>query len=159
MDFLLILGAILLTAGFILAGIEMVLPGFGIPGVLGALSLVGGVLLTADTVEEGLILTGIVLVVLVIMLAVIVLLLSKGKIHSNVILDESLSTEKGYISSNDLRYLLGKKGRADTDLKPSGRGDFEGVTFDITSEGKYIPKGKEIIITKVEGSKLIVKEI
>ena len=92
------------------------------------------------------------------MMAVIVWLLSKGKIHSPIILEEEQKKDEGYISSTDLDYLLGKKGVAETDLRPTGVGNFEGVNFDVISEGKYISKGTNLEIIKVNGSKLIVKE-
>ena len=48
MDTLMILGIILFIAGFILIAIEMVIPGFGAPGISGIACLIAGVFLTAD---------------------------------------------------------------------------------------------------------------
>ena len=158
MDTLMILGIILFIAGFILIAIEMVIPGFGAPGISGIACLIAGVFLTADSVAEGAFITVIVLALLGIMMAVIVWLLSKGKIHSPISLEEEQKKAEGYISSTDLDYLLGKKGIAETDLRPTGVGNFEGVNFDVISEGKYISKGTNLEIIKVNGSKLIVKE-
>ncbi len=158
MDTLFILGLILFIAGFVLIAIEMVIPGFGAPGISGIICLGAGVFLTADTVEEGAFITVIVLALLGIMMAVILWLLSKGKLRSPIILEEEQKKDEGYISSGDLNYLLGKKGIADTDLRPTGVGNFDGVSIDVISEGKYIPKGTALEIIKVSGSKLIVKE-
>ena len=77
--------------------------------------------------------------------------------HRKIDKTEELNKEKGYISSKDLNYLLGKKGKAYTDLRPTGIGDFDGVHFDVISKGEYITKGTPIVIYEVEGSKLIVK--
>lgn len=109
MDTLMILGIILFIAGFILIAIEMVIPGFGAPGISGIACLIAGVFLTADSVAEGAFITVIVLALLGIMMAVIVWLLSKGKIHSPIILEEEQKKDEGYISSTDLDYLLGKR--------------------------------------------------
>lgn len=79
MDTLMILGIILFIAGFILIAIEMVIPGFGAPGISGIACLIAGVFLTADSVAEGAFITVIVLALLGIMMAVIVWLLSKGR--------------------------------------------------------------------------------
>lgn len=157
MEGLIILGIILFIAGFILLGIEMVIPGFGVPGISGIACLIIGLFLTADTVEEGIVILLVILALLTIMLVVILRLLSKGKLKSPIILKDELSTEEGFISSSDLNYLLGKKGVAVTDLRPAGRGSFDGVEFNIMSESKYIIKNTPIEICKVEGSKLIVK--
>lgn len=153
-----VLGIILMVIGFILVGIEMIMPGFSFPGIGGIAALVVSIFLTSKTVEQGIVLTIIIIALLGIMLATILWLLSKGKISRSIILTEELNKEKGYISSNDLNYLLGKKGVANTDLRPTGIGDFDGITFDVISNGNYILKGTSIVIKEVKGSKLIVKE-
>ncbi len=158
-DWLLILIVGLFIAGFILVGIEMVTPGLHAPGVLGTACLVIAVFLISDTFVEGAIITIIVLAVLAVMLAVILGLLSRGKLKSPIILKEEQNKDKGYISANDLNYLLGKQGVALTDLRPTGVGNFDGIDFDVLSEGKYISKGTKLVIFKVQGSKLVVKEI
>lgn len=157
MDILSIIAVVLFIAGFIFLGIEMIVPGFSVPGVSGIVCLIIGVFLAADSVEEGIIITVIVLALLGIMLVILLSLLSKGKLKSPIILKDEQKTEEGYISSNDLNYLLGKEGIAATDLRPTGMGDFDGITLDVISEGTYIDKGTALIIEKVQGSKLIVK--
>lgn len=157
MDTLAFLGILLLVAGFILVGIEMVLPGFSIPGISGIICLVTGVFLLADTIVEGVFITIVVLALLGILMAVILWLLSKGKFRLPIILEEEQKKTEGYISSSDLKYLLGKKGVARTDLRPSGIGQIDGINFDVITEGNYIVKGAGIEIIKVEGAKLIVK--
>lgn len=157
MDGLTVLGIVLLIAGFILVGIEMVVPGFSLPGISGIICLVAGVFLLADTVMEGVFITILVLAVLGIMMAVIMWLLSKGKFRSPLILEEEQNRKEGYLSSSDMNYLLGKKGSAYTDLRPSGVGVFDEIKFDVITEGGYISKGTQIEIIKVEGSKLVVR--
>jgi membrane-bound ClpP family serine protease len=76
-----------------------------------------------------------------------------------LILKDEQNKEKGFISNNDLNYLLGKQGIAITDLRPSGMADFDGIEFDVISEGKYISKDTKLVIYKVQGSKLIVKAV
>jgi len=158
-EWLMVLGIALIVIGFILIGIEMIIPGFGAPGITGIICMIAGLFLTADTIEEGIIILLIVLALLAVMLVIILRLLAKGKLKSPIILKDEISTEGGFISSNDLKYLLGKKGTAATDLRPAGRGNFDGVEFNVISESKYIIKNTPIEICKVEGSKLIVKEI
>jgi membrane-bound ClpP family serine protease len=156
-DWPFLLAIILFLIGFILIGIEMLAPGISAPGIAGTVCLIVGIFIAADTIEEGVIITIIILVLLGIMLAIILGILSKGKLKSPIILKEEQNKDKGYISSNDLNYLLGKGGIATSDLRPTGTGDFDGVELDVISEGKYILKGTKLIIDKVQGSKLIVK--
>lgn len=158
-DWLFLFAIGLFVVGFILIGIEMITPGLHAPGIIGTGCLVVAVFFVSDTFEEGAIVTIIILALLGIMLAVILGLLSKGKLKSPIILKEEQNKDKGYISSNDLNYLLGKQGVALTDLRPTGVGNFDGIDLDVISEGKYISKGTKLVIYLVKGSKLIVKAL
>ena len=153
-----IIGIVLLIAGFVLAGIEMAVPGFGLPGISGIISLVLGIIFTADTVSEGIIMAIIVIVILGIMLAVAMTILGSKKVKSPMVLREDVKGERGFLESSDLEYLVGKEGVAATDLRPAGKGNFEGIEFDILSGGSYIKKGQSIKISKVKDNKLIVIE-
>lgn len=158
-SWLLFLAILLFIVGFVLIGIEMVTPGLHAPGIIGTGCLVIAVFMVSDTIQEGAIITIMVLALLGIMLAVILGLLSKGKLKSPIILKDEQNKDKGYISSNDLNYLLGKHGVAVTDLRPSGIANFDEINFDVISEGNYIAKGTKLVIYKVQGSKLVVKEM
>ena len=157
-DILSIIAIVLFIVGFLLLAIEVVVPGFGVPGISGIVCLLVGVFLAADSVMEGVVITLIVLALLGIMFIVLLRLLASGKLKSPIVLKEEQTKTEGYISSNDLQYLLGREGVAATDLRPTGVGDFDGVDFDVISEGRYISKGAGLVIYKVQGSKLIVKE-
>ncbi|MNO81856.1 hypothetical protein D3C76_731130 [compost metagenome] len=76
-----------------------------------------------------------------------------------LILSDEQKKEHGYISSSDLDYLLGKRGVAITDLRPSGSVDIDGVKFDVISDGEYISIGTKVEIFKVSGVKLLVKKV
>ena len=158
MDGLMVIGMLLLIAGFVLVGTEMVLPGFGTPGITGGICLVAGIFLTADSVETGLTITLIVAVILALMFTVILALFHMKKIKSPIVLQEELKAEKGYLSTSDLEYLVGKEGIAATDLRPAGKCDIEGIIFDVRSEGKYIAKGQMVRIIRIQGNALIIKE-
>ena len=157
MNTVMIIGIILLIAGFVLVGIELVVPGFGAPGISGIICLVAGVFLTADTVETGIFITVVVIVLLGILMTIIMGFLSQKKFKSPIILDDDLKAGAP-ISSSDLEYLLQKEGIASTDLKPAGNGDFEGIELDIFSEGPYIKKGSPIVISRISQNRLMVKE-
>lgn len=157
LDGITIFSMILLIAGFILIGVELTAPGISVPGIIGTICLIISVILTADTIAEGVAMTIIILAILGIMLGIMLWLLAKGKLVKPIILTNEMNKADGYISSSDLEYLLGKEGVATTDLRPSGIGSFDGVNFDVVSDGQYVVKGTPIIIYKVQGSKLVVK--
>ncbi len=158
LDLKTVIAVVCLVAGFLLLAVELAMPGFGLPGISGIICLVAGVFLVADTFQEGIIISLVILALLGVMATVILRLMSSGKLRSPIVLKEEQTKTEGYLSSNDLNYLLGRKGTAATDLRPSGIGDFDGVTFDVISEGTYITKGTPLVIFKVQGSKLVVKE-
>jgi len=43
-----------------------------------------------------------------------------------------------------------------TDLRPSGSAIINNERIDVVTEGDYIERGNEIIVKKVEGSKVVV---
>lgn len=157
MDTMVILGILLLAAGFILVGIEMVIPGFGAPGISGIACLVGGILLTAKNIEQGLTITMVVVVILAVMLTVILLVIKNVK--PPFILEEDLKATPEYLNASDLEYLVGKEGVASTDLKPSGKCDIEGVEFDVRAESRYIKKGTKVKISRIHENTIMIKEI
>lgn len=157
MDTFVILGILLLVAGFVLVGIEMVVPGFGAPGLSGIACLIGGVLLTAKTVEQGLTITMIVVVLLAVMLTVILLILKRVK--PPFILEDELKADQGYLNASDLEYLVGKEGVASTDLKPTGKCNIEGVEFDVRAENRYVEKGTKVRINRIHENTIMIKEI
>ena len=71
MSVLEIIGIILLIVGFVLVGIEMGIPGFGVPGISGIICLAAGVLMTAKSLETGIIMVVVIIVLLTIMMVAI----------------------------------------------------------------------------------------
>ena len=148
---------VFLIAGFILVGIEMVMPGFGIPGISGIVALIAGILLTAKDVEQGLTITVIVVVILVVMMTIIMMVLKRVK--SPIVLEEKLQQEHGFLNASDLEYLVGKEGMVTTDLKPGGKCRVEGVEFDVRSEGSFLEKGTKVRISRIHEKTIMVCKI
>lgn len=159
MDTLTIIGIILLVIGFVLVAVELVIPGFGLPGISGIVCLIAGIFFTADSVEEGILITVVVIAVLGILMTVIMGLLAKRKLKSPIILDTDVKAGDSYLNSSDLEYLVHRKGVALTDLRPAGRGNFDGIDLDISSDGGYIERGTPIVIDRISEKRLIVKKL
>lgn len=154
-----VLTVLLLIIGFGLILLEMHIPGFGVPGIIGAICLILAVVLTAQNFAQALVMALAILAILGAMLGVVLTYFTKGKFFKPLILSDEQKKEHGYISSSDLDYLLGKKGVTITDLRPTGSVDIDGVKFDVISEGEYISSGTNVEIFKVSGVKLLVKKI
>ena len=154
-----LIGIIVLIAGFILIAVELVVPGFGLPGIAGIVCLVAGVFMVTDSVEEGILVTLVVIVILSILTAVVIGLMHHRKFKSPIILDTDVHVENTQLEASDLDYLLHREGTASTDLRPVGKGDFDGIELDIVSDGAYIKKGSRIKIVQISSNRLMVRNL
>ncbi len=152
-----LIGLGLLLVGLLLAGIEMTMPGFGIAGVTAVVSLSAGVILSANSIGRGIMIVAVLVAILALMLFVVMQWLKKRK-GAPWVLEEDVKGERNSLDLVDLRYLVGSKGTALTDLRPAGRGRLEGEDYDVLSDGTYIAKGSAIYVAQIHDRKIIVKE-
>lgn len=152
-----ILSIVFFTVGIILLIVEMHMPGFGAFGILGFISLVACIFVTADTVAQGLIMTAAMFVIVIIVLAVFASLASKGYLPKGITLKDATSSEQGFSGTEDMKYLIGKTGVAVTNLRPVGDADFDGVMLDVVSRGEFIEKGSAVEVIEVEGNRIVVR--
>lgn len=148
---LFILGIILLIA-------ELFVPG-GIIGFIGFGSILLSILLTG----ESLVFMGISLLIALVSAIIVMVILVKifGKkirIFNKLVLRDQTSTEEGYVSHKTRTDLLNKKGTALTPLRPSGTIMIDQERIDAVSEGEFIESGAQVIVVKVEGVRVVVRE-
>ena len=148
---------ILLVLGFVLVLVEMHIPGFGVPGILGVLSLIAGVMLFARSPTEALVITVIIVALLCVALSFVIRSATKGRLaHSKLVLHEvSVPT----VSENDLNFFVGRTGEARTALRPSGIAEFDGVRLNVVSDGEWIENGRKIRVERVEGNRIVVSTV
>ena len=144
--------ALLIAIGFIFLAIEFFLvPGFSVPGIAGITMIGYGIY--RSSMEYG---TSGALITVTLSVAAAVLLIRtaiKSRTMRNVGLDYS---QKGTTAVNDYSSLLNKKGIALNNLRPSGTALIEDKHFDVVTDGEYIEENSEIIVTKIEGTRIIV---
>lgn len=145
--------------GFLLVIIEMFHPGFGVPGIFGGGLLIVGVILTATSVRDVVVLIVFIISVLGIALTIVLKSVTKGRLSKTLILHETQKKESGYTGTEDLEYFVGQEGITITILRPAGTADFSGIKMDVVSEGEFISKDKNVKIIKVEGRRIVVREI
>jgi membrane-bound serine protease (ClpP class) len=93
----------------------------------------------------------------VVLIPVLIVVGIKILANSPVTLRSALSREKGVGSQDmDLAQLVDKTGAAETDLRPAGKARIEGKRFDVVSEGDYINAAEQIIVTEVNGNRIVV---
>lgn len=163
---------ILFIIGLVLLAVEIfVLPGFGIAGVAGIVAVILGLSFAAidndllrhlptGEITVGWILQPILVVIIAATAALIGgLLLSKRfltgttPLQRKVVLTAEMAPEQGYVSHPQVASeLIGKTAEVAAVLRPSGRVIIDGIYYDaIAEEGQFIPRGKQVIITRFEG--------
>lgn len=150
---------LLFALGIILLLAELFLP-FGISGILGGLAILGSLYLAGADVTQMSI--SIVIALAVAITGMVVIMKFFGKklsMFNKMILTDSTSTEKGYVSSNERRELIGQIANTLTPLRPSGTIVIGDERLDAVSEGNFVDRNKKVIIRKVEGSRIVVREL
>jgi membrane-bound serine protease (ClpP class) len=148
---------VLFILGLILLGIEALAPGFGLPGISGIIIILVGIVLAMDNVQYAIMSLSIAIIVSTFLGIMLVRKGYNSKLFNRVILDNMLMSNKGYVSSSDRSGLIGKEGRTLTDHRPSGFSIIEGEKYDTISDEGFILKDTEVIVSKVEGSKIIIR--
>ncbi len=149
----------LFLIGVVLIIFEFFIPG-GIVGILGFAAIIGSLFLASgNAVHMALSL----LIAAAISISVSILLVKvfgkKMKFFKKIILTDSTNTEQGYVSNPNRIDLLGTEGEALTDLRPSGTVIINDEHVDVVTEGSFIVKGTTVKVIKVEGPRIVVREI
>lgn len=154
-------GAVLIifVVGVLLLFIEAVAPGFGIPGIGGIISVIISIVMAASNVRSATISIVVAFILSTIFLVLLLKYGSRSKFFDRIVLVENLNKEKGYQSTKEYSYLVGKEGVALTFLRPSGTVEVEGEILDVVSEVGFIEKGNRVTVVKTEGRRIVVKKI
>jgi membrane-bound serine protease (ClpP class) len=160
--------ALLIGTGVILLGAELlIIPGFGVTGILGLLTLGAGVFLSflgsypsaGDiwTAATGVLMSvGIIAVGAGVMIALLPGLPMWSRLNLRARLEpapEPTVPPEGRMVSP----WLGAQGVTLTPLRPAGTGLFRGDRLDIMSEGEYVPAATTVTIVRVEGNRIVVR--
>ena len=96
---------------------------------------------------------------IIIVLVVALWFLIRSRFWEGIILSHSETTDQGYVGANTHnKTYMGQKGITETALRPTGTAQISGERVDVVSEGGHIPKDTEVMVSKVEGTRIIVKE-
>jgi membrane-bound serine protease (ClpP class) len=172
-----LLELLILGLGVLLLLVELViLPGFGVAGVLGiGLILVGLFTLLVHPGQgfdlewegfswglgaEGFMLRLSYLLVAVVASLLVIFLLARRLSpyllrRNKMILD---TDQEGSIAGLERSQLPveGALGESSTPLKPGGKIEIAGRFYDALSEGDFIEQGQKVVVIKIEGSRIIV---
>ncbi len=153
----LIIPIVLQLAGVIVLIAEIVLPSGGVLTIL-SIGLFGYSLFMVFTTFSGTI--GMIFVLADVIILPVALyfgiqMLARGP----ATLKSTLLRTSGFSSqSEELIRYLDQPGTAMTDLRPAGAARISGNRVDVVSRGEYIEKGAEIVVIKVEGNRVVVRQ-
>ncbi|MFB5662109.1 nodulation protein NfeD [Alteribacillus sp. HJP-4] len=149
---------ILFGGGLLLLFIELLLPGFGIFGLLGISAVVGS-LVMASFSTTNIVISILIALALAVMAAVLLFtVFGKRGPMKKFVLEESLKSRDGYVSSTNRSELVGKTGISVTPLRPAGTAVIQEERLDVVTEGGYIEQGMTIKVISVNGSRVVVRQ-
>ena len=155
MDNLPILICMLPGAGLII--LEVFLPGFGLPGISGALLIAVGTFIAAT--HYGVLAAVAMLLVFIALLALVVSWILHMMSRSGVRYEIFLHEKEELHVNKDMQVLLGRRGKTTSVLRPAGIADFDGVRLNVVTEGGFVEKGCAVEIIKADGSSIVVRSV
>lgn len=134
-----------------------VVPGHGLPGILGGVALLVAVFLAFGTpfffVAIETIATAVVLTVIA--FSLIVRAVPQNAWAHRLALAAAQGPD--YVTSADYRDLRGRTGTAVSYLRPAGIASIDGRRVDVLTEGEFIAQGTPVRVVRVEGSRIFVE--
>ena len=158
---------LLLGLGALALAVEIfVLPGFGVAGVLGLVSIAAAVMLAmvgtsptaADLTQAVLVLFASLAITASVAYAWIRHLPNSGR-FSGLFLRGGAAQSDGYIAALPRADLVGQEGVAVTDLRPAGTAQVAGERLDVVTEGEYVPQGGAVRVVRSEGYRHVVRRL
>lgn len=162
---------ILFLIGVVALALEIfVIPGFGIAGVIGIVAVVGsllGAMVHTDSLTGvdfsslwralGTLCAGSALAI-----GVVLWLTSRhgpARFRKAAALTTEISVKKGFVGVDMApSALVGKTGTSLTPLRPSGKVEIDGETYDATSTGEFISRNRRVKVLRYEAAQVYVIE-
>jgi membrane-bound serine protease (ClpP class) len=156
-----LLPIILLVVGAIAFFLEPFIPSYGLITITGAVCLIIAIVL-AFKIDAN---TGTVFLVLSVILVPVCLvtafvLLPRTPMGRRLMLLSSQQANEGYVAQDAKeKDLVGEKGVALSNLRPSGEARIGDGRYDVITEGEMIGRGAAIEVRHVSGNRIVVREI
>lgn len=148
----------LFALGIVLLIVEIFVPGFGIWALAGIVSLMSGAILAAYDSGEAAVSLAVGFVLAAVLAGTFIYIFRRRGIWNKFILRDELKTELGYISQPAKDHLVGRTGTTLTPLRPAGTAVIAGERYDVVTEGEFIGHKVPVVVVKVEGVRIVVRE-
>ncbi len=159
----------ILVLGIVLLIIELIaIPGFGIIGLSGCLLIISGLVLAllkhpltlpSFELNSALFTLSWAFIITFVLALLSFRFLPRINLFKRVILQAREEKNMGFQTKSVAENIsVGKIGTAKTVLRPSGKAVFDDEILDVTTLGEFIPRGKKVVIAKIEGNKVFVEQ-
>ena len=152
-----ILVILLLIVGLTCLFIELLIPGFGVFGIIGIILILLSWGITIFTFKLGMVIVLIEIVLITTILYLTIKKLKRMQIYGKFILSDVVEKDKKQVGN--MEEFVGREGICKTDLRPFGSAEFNGIILDVLSDDGYIKKNSLIKIIRFEDNKLYVRLI
>lgn len=137
-----------------------IVPGFGVAGMLGIIFIGWGIFFMSVDVTQAFKSFVVGLILSVVFFTLGIGLMTKYNFWQRITLGERQAKDAGYNAPRmGLDHYVGLEGITLTPLRPAGAAEVNGERLDVVGEGGYIEKQVKIRVIKVEGSRIVVREL
>lgn len=144
---------VLAILGLVMLFAEILMPGFGLFGILGTLSLLCSLVLTYRI--YGMATFMILLIAAVVIFWIMILFAKKSGLYNKVVLKDKQEAKD--FDESVLQGLLGQVGLTQTTLRPFGVAEFDGKMVDVCSQGDFIDRGEKVQVVQISGKTVTVR--
>ncbi len=142
----------LLVTGYLLLAVEaFVIPGFGVPGIAGLISLGAGCYIAYQ--ELGAALGTLTIVGVLSSVTAFMWWLPKARFGRDVVHSSTLASAKAAKTTLE----SGDIGITESDLRPAGVARFGELRQSVVTEGEFIDTQTRVVVTEVRGSRVVVE--
>lgn len=148
--------ALLILVGIILIMVEIFLtPGIGFAGIGGMVSLV--VAMVYSFITYGLVIGSFVLLLTGAGIVVTIIYGFRNKTWERLALK---NVNESRVNDDNLPVVqLGETGKAASNLRPYGLGEFFGKTYEVRTYGQYVDRGSRIKVIKLDKHTIFVEPV
>lgn len=159
----------------LLLGELLVHPGTIIPGLLGALMMMGSLiwtmmdrypsqpfLPTSAMLVRPMLNLGVAVVASAAVIVILGKYLPRTPLFSWIVLGKSNAqgpSLSSHSSGSPTRVRVGEQGIATSVLRPSGKAQFDGEVVDVITQGGFVEPGKNVRVVEIEGARVVVEEM
>ena len=100
---------------------------------------------------------GAALILAVVIFVLIVKKLPSSRLWHKVVLHDRSTSQRGFVSAETRRELIGREGTVLTELRPAGSVQLGEQVVDVISEGAFVAKGARVKVIAVNGARVVVR--